>query len=461
MKQLLMLWCLLSSMAIAQQPIETFAWGDFGKTQIYMGGTQALELVLTDRQHQQQAEQLASQLSQTGKLAAVLNMDTYLSEIAARQAKCFDAATPLSVYAQDLQQNHQFTHFEPAFVTGLGRAGAYLFAMLSQVPAGLFRGAFSSDMQTQLPLPLAPCKNSPAVSWQPAQKAIQLNPFLAPATPWYLFNSPSQVQHWLNTVPLMNNWSQARDQAETQLSEKQRTDKNNLDQLPLVVLEGNSHGDLANADIMALVISGDGGWANIDKDIANNLSGRGVPVVGWNSLQYFWEGKDPQIAGADLQQVLDHYTGLWHKTKVLLIGFSMGADVMPFMVNSLNHQTRAKVLSVNLLNPSTSVDFTFHLSGWLNSSAEDPYKTYPEASQWRDWPTNCFYSDKDESLCAALEKLPTRQAQQINLFYLPGDHHFDGNYQQLVNLILTHSPITASSANRPDAQTTTQSPSAP
>ncbi len=448
---LLLLIChpALIQTAAAQTAVEHFNWGDFGETHIYRGGTQGLELILTDNQHQQAGEHLAATLSREHKLAAVLNMDSYLAHVAASRAQCFDAATPLSVYVQDVEQAHQFVQFTPGFINGLGSAGSYLLAMLEQAPAGLFRGGFSNTLATQINLSLPPCKPAAGMRWQADNKTLSFAPNANPATPWQAFNSPSQ--RWLTSVPLMDNWQAASQAFENQLARREASDDNNLDKLPLVILDAKAAAKPEFEDAMALVISGDGGWANIDKDIANNLSAQGIPVVGWNSLNYFWQGKNPQIAGQDLQAVVNFYRAHWHKNKVILIGFSMGADVMPFMVNQLNTETQAQLLSVNLLNPSTSVDFTFHLSGWLNTQSEAPYQTYPEVKNWQQWPSNCFYSDKDQSLCTQLEKLDSREQQQIKLFYLPGDHHFDGNYTQLIQLILAHS------APRP----TTQSPSAP
>jgi hypothetical protein len=43
---------------------------------------------------------------------------------------------------------------------------------------------------------------------------------------------------------------------------------------------------------MAVVVSGDGGWAGIDRDLGEELAREGLPVVGLNSLQYFWKPRD-------------------------------------------------------------------------------------------------------------------------------------------------------------------------
>ena len=46
-----------------------------------------------------------------------------------------------------------------------------------------------------------------------------------------------------------------------------------------------------SADYFAVIISGDGGWASIDRQIGNDLADKGVQVVGLNALKYFWTRK--------------------------------------------------------------------------------------------------------------------------------------------------------------------------
>ena len=49
---------------------------------------------------------------------------------------------------------------------------------------------------------------------------------------------------------------------------------------------------------MAVIYSGDGGWRDIDKDIAGALQEKGIPVVGVDSLRYFWSEKTPDQVAA-------------------------------------------------------------------------------------------------------------------------------------------------------------------
>ncbi|MEN0037888.1 MAG: AcvB/VirJ family lysyl-phosphatidylglycerol hydrolase [Cellvibrio sp.] len=418
----------------AQYQPEVLRWGDFDNTWIYVGGTRAVELVLTDTAHQQQAQKFAAQLSWQGDLAAVLNIDVYLEKITARNASCFDAATPLSVYAQDIQQHHQFKHFSQPFITGFGSAGSYVFAMLGQLPKGIYRGAYSINWQNEINMPVAPCKTSNQAQWIPQQKKLVLDIAHLPSTRWRLFNTALVIQQLMPTFPLLGNWLRDRESFVHELDQQEDNNKNALASLPLIELPTTQTND--NNDLLAIIISGDGGWANIDKDIANQLVQQGIAVVGWNSLDYFWEEKSPEIAGKDLQATIDHYLPLWNKKQVLLIGFSMGADVMPFMANRLNAETKAKVVNVSLLNPSTSVDFVFHVSGWLGNSSEAAHLLYPEMKSWSQWPTLCLYSEQKDSLCEKIQENIAAKPKEQHLVYLPGDHHFDGDYQKLTGLIL-------------------------
>jgi type IV secretory pathway VirJ component len=45
-----------------------------------------------------------------------------------------------------------------------------------------------------------------------------------------------------------------------------------------------------------VLLTGDGGWAGLDQELAERLAARGVPVVGFNSLKYFRTERTPEEA---------------------------------------------------------------------------------------------------------------------------------------------------------------------
>ena len=101
--------------------------------------------------------------------------------------------------------------------------------------------------------------------------------------------------------------------------------------LPLVEVRARG----TPASMLAVMFSGDGGWASIDRDVGEQLASRGIDVVGLNSLRYFWTRRTPDGAAADLVRILRHYLAAWHARRIVLLGYSRGADVLPFLASRL------------------------------------------------------------------------------------------------------------------------------
>ena len=120
---------------------------------------------------------------------------------------------------------------------------------------------------------------------------------------------------------------------------------------------------------MVIFVSGDGGWATIDRSISKVLADSGMPVVGLNSLQYFWTRRTPESASRDLQWIVENYLTTWKKGRVMMVGYSRGADVLPAMISRMPNELRSKIRLIALLGPSPKVQFEFHVSDWLRSAS--------------------------------------------------------------------------------------------
>ncbi|MGM3262679.1 AcvB/VirJ family lysyl-phosphatidylglycerol hydrolase, partial [Klebsiella pneumoniae] len=91
------------------------------------------------------------------------------------------------------------------------------------------------------------------------------------------------------------------------------------------------------------------------------LNEHGVAVVGIDSLRYFWSERTPKGFAADLQKIIDHYRQQWRRDKVMLIGFSQGADVLPATINQLDSASREALERIVLLSVGKKADFEFHV----------------------------------------------------------------------------------------------------
>jgi type IV secretory pathway VirJ component len=174
----------------------------------------------------------------------------------------------------------------------------------------------------------------------------------------------------------------------------------------------------------AVFLSGDGGWAAIDKAVAAALRNHGVSVAGINSMKYFWRTRTPEGASADLARVIRHFNAAWHADSVIVIGYSRGAGVAPFMVNRLPEELRARVRLMALLGAEHTAGFKFHLTDLfsLGSTKGEP-PVLPEIERFGTaTPLICFYgADETDTICPQL----TAPHEVVKL---GGGHHFDGNY---------------------------------
>ena len=199
-----------------------------------------------------------------------------------------------------------------------------------------------------------------------------------------------------------------------------------VNDLPLVEVPAKQ----PSGDLLAVIISGDGGWAGIDHDVANDLAAKGVPVIGFNSLQYFWTARTPDGAAADLQRVVRHYLAAWGRQELLLVGYSLGADVLPFMAARLPPDLLGRVRLIVLLGPSRTTSFEFHLTDWLGGSGGGDVPVLPEVAKLRGKPLLCLYGQQEQdSLCTEIDGLGKAVAFQ-------GSHHFGGDYASLADRIL-------------------------
>jgi type IV secretory pathway VirJ component len=180
---------------------------------------------------------------------------------------------------------------------------------------------------------------------------------------------------------------------------------------------------------LAILISGDGGWAGIDKAVAASLAEKGIAVVGVDSLRYFWKERTPQSAAADVDRIVQHYLSAWDKKDILLIGYSQGADILPFVVNRLPAATRADVRLVAMLGLGERAVFEFHLANWLSQS-DDGLPIAPELQRMSKVRALCIYNDEGDSSC------PEAASSTLRAVSLPGGHHFGGDYDRVAALIL-------------------------
>ena len=198
--------------------------------------------------------------------------------------------------------------------------------------------------------------------------------------------------------------------------------------LPVVVLRAKGP-----SNTLAIVLSGDGGWADIDRQIGQTLAERGVDVIGFDDRAYLRSGKrDADGVGADVARVASHYMSLWNDQRLVLVGYSRGASFAPFVATRLPPELRRRLTLVAMLGLLEHAGFRYRFSDlWAtHSNPKDP-PILPELARLRGTNMLCVYGTREEeSLCREVDPtLVYRVARE-------GGHHFDGDYRSLTELIL-------------------------
>ncbi len=184
---------------------------------------------------------------------------------------------------------------------------------------------------------------------------------------------------------------------------------------------------------LALLLTGDGGWVAIDKGISRALADAGVAVVGLDSPRYFWKRRTPDETAADVARILRHYGAAWERSELMLIGYSRGADIVPFVAARLPADLRGALVLVALLGPSSFAEFEFHLVDLFSSvRRRSALPTEPEVRRSAgELHFLCVRGrDEPDSLCPHLEDLPW-----VSQVLLPGAHHFDQDYAGLARIV--------------------------
>ena len=449
--------------ADAAPPTETLSYGRFGTVWLYRRTPHPNHVALFfsgDGGWNLGVVDMAQILADQDTLVVGISVPYYVGKLNGGKESCTSAAVDLELLSKYVQKKLGFPDYEPPVLVGYSSGATLAYAALVQAPPNTFKGAISMGFCPDLPLAHPFCAGHGIASDPgPKGKGLVFRPASTLEQPWVAFQGTidkvcfkddvvkytAQVKNG-ETVLLpdvghgfskTNKWAPQFRQAFRKIVDAGRPAAATpaagaakgapaVADLPLVEVPAKGTGRT-----LALILSGDGGWAGIDKDVSKALAAKGIPVVGWNSLQYFWKARKPEAAAKDLERILRHYLAVWDKQEVLLIGYSFGADVMPFFANRLPADLLDRVRLVALLGPGQTADFEFHLTDWLGGGSKGQ-PILPEVRKLAGHPpVLCLYGSKeDDSLCPQIPA--TLGKAQV----LPGAHHFGGDYDALAALIL-------------------------
>lgn len=187
----------------------------------------------------------------------------------------------------------------------------------------------------------------------------------------------------------------------------------------------------ANDSLLILYITGDGGMNTFSKNLSSGFQSAGYSVTSIDAKSYFWKKKTPDQAASDIDAYLQAQTGKRKSAQLVLIGYSFGADVMPFIVNKLPAAVQQRIKSVILLSPGATTDFEIHWSDMLGMDKKRSMDVVAEVAKLRA--NTVILAGSDEK-----SVYQSKAKTNYHLEILPGGHHYDDNTDELVKVMMKY-----------------------
>lgn len=444
------------------------SYGPFGEVTVYVPSTKANSIALFisgDGGWNSGVISMAGYLTSMNAIVVGIDIRHYVNSVNSSTESCRNFAVDFEGLAHEVQHQLKLDDYLLPVLVGYSSGATLAYATAVQSPKGTFAGALSLGFCPDMAVTQKLCRGSgldykfqykkgttPAAIDSVLLAAAQRN-----ATAWIAFQGDiDQVCNADTTRQFVGRTENAELVSLTNVGHGFSVERNWLPQfkaayarlarpaapqataralpdLPLVAIPATSIPTPDTRDLFAILLTGDGGWAGLDQDIADGLAARGIPVVGLDSLKYFWRARTPESAARDLERIVRSYGAQWGRPKVLLIGYSFGADVLPFLYTRLPEEVRALVRSVTLLGLGDTASFEFHVANWVGGGGGAEWPVKPEVRRMGNAAVLCIYGiDENDSPC------PRFSGQHLEAASLPGGHHFGGDHMAVVRKIMDY-----------------------
>ncbi len=451
--------------AAASAAVATLDYGLFGTLHLSRpaGSVAHTVMLISDRDGwTARQDALGAALAAQGAFVVGVDLPAYLSHMEAIADKCAFPAAHFEEVAHWVERHEGVSTYAYPLVVGDGAGAAFAYAMTAQAPAGTFEGLITLGWDSTLRFPKVFCPGDAGAMTAPADKGgfrivpvakFPLHwlplPFAKDArlgglgallaNVWRLFDAaaalPAVHDAGSELARAYAGWRRGEDAATAALPD-------DVADLPLTD-NAATGGGADETHRIAIIVTGDGGWAGLDRGVADALTAHGVHVIGFSTLKFFWQKQTADATAQALARVIAHYGKNDAQAGFVLIGYSFGASLVPVIVNRLPEELRKRVQGGVMISPDDEAVFEIHVGDWFGSTHHDEALPIGPEIAASKVPLVCVHgADEDDSFC--LKPAPPH----MRVVSLPGGHHYDGDYDRLGALIVKSLPA-GSSAPKP------------
>lgn len=392
-------------------------------------------------------QSLADALARAGALAVGIDLPVYRARLDALGEACAYPAGHFEEMAHWIERHESISDYRVPLVVGDGDGASFAYALVAQAPAGTFAGLLTLGWGWELRFArpfcpgdagalsagdgaagyrIAPLAVLP-VDWIPqpfASGARAVGPAAGLGTAWRFasgllpaFDQPTADAELGAGYAA---WSAREHRARTPIAA-------DVADLPLTEVAPTA----ADNGRIVLMLTGDGGWAGLDKGVAEALASEGSRVIGFSTLKFFWEKRTPEATVDAAHRVLAHYAQQYPQARFAIVGYSFGASLVPYILNHLPAELRQRIDGATMISPDDEAVFEIKIGDWFGGAHHDgTLPVLPEVARSTLAITCIHGSEETDSFCASAKdpKLVVRS--------LPGGHHYDGDYAALGRLIV-------------------------
>jgi type IV secretory pathway VirJ component len=410
-------------------------------------------VVLFSDEPPRQPSNLAGALADLDYAVAQVPPGPWLASLSSgNRQSCVDIAAAILTLERQVIPSNRSLAADPPIVVGTGSGAALAYLAAAQSLPDHLHAVVSIDFRPVVPAGMTPCHDKSRPAYPDGSSRTILEPLPHLNAPWFVFQPESTLNQgspsagtFLSRVPdarltvikrpsgppyegaavpeflALMQWLDPR-------IHHQVAGTASLSGLPLTEVPAQKPGD----DRLVVMLSGDGGWAALDRGVSGFFAAQGIGTVGLDSLSYFWKKRTPEETAAAVAAIIQWYTEHWHKRRVILFGYSFGADVLPFIVNRLPPPVLATIDRVVFAGLGPKAAFEFHLTNWLGGTSGDDRPVAEEVRRLPPVRGICIYGSEEGTASAC----PGLKGTNIIPRELPGDHHFNDDYALLAQTAL-------------------------
>jgi type IV secretory pathway VirJ component len=454
------LFSLHFSAVIAVSPTDSLTVVPFGKVYIYNPVNTVANVVIMisgDAGWKSGVVSFAGEFSKLNNMVIGVDILHYFKELRQRSDDCYRVATDFIELATSIEKKFNFPDYRAPLIMGYSSGATLVYGILAQARPGTFIGGISIGFCPDIQLPKMLCEtNGLTEKVDVTGKSYFLEPdaklgnhwivlqgkldkvcnyeevadFVSKTTDAELITLPETGHGFSKWSDFMPQWKDAYARL-TKTNVKDQSTQVSADQVKNLPLQITNAKIRSKEKPIALIISGDGGWYSFEQSIADNFAGLGISTIGLDSKKYFWKRRTPEQTTRDIEMTLNYYAKEWGNEQFVIIGYSLGAEIVPFIINRLPAEMKTKILSAVLLSPDVSTDFEIHISNMLGmGNRQNTFSVTDEIKSMQPVPTLIIFGSGEKT---DVPELLDGKGPVIRK--IPGDHHYKFDIPLIIKTI--------------------------